>query len=107
MGLFKSKEKVAEAPLPSNVPDIEACNVLFEAMCEVMYKDRRTLLELEIVLGMLQNEIIMNKTHNAIMAQIGRLAFVPPVFPPMPGMDEVIETQEVVKTKGETGPHYG
>src|SRR6185437_11387072 len=103
MGLFGKKEKAPEAPL-SNIPDMDACNQLFAEMCDVMYKNRRTLLELEIVLGMLQNEIIMNKTHNALMSQVGRLPFIPPVFPMMPETEPVVEP--IVESKSGNGSHY-
>ena len=97
MGLFKNKEKV-EAP-PANTPDMIACNQLFADICGIMYEKRRTILELEIVLGMLQSEIIMNKTSNAINAQVGRLAFLPPPML-MPVDDEEVEDI------GAAGQHY-
>jgi len=105
MGIFGKKKETAEAPI-SNIPDMGACNQLFADICDVMYKERRTLLELEIVLGMLQNEIIMNKTHNAIMAQIGRLAFVPPVFPMVMPDGEVPVTEPIVESSSGKGSHY-
>jgi hypothetical protein len=72
------KKKDPTIILPS--PDMKAVAGMFEDMVEVMYRERHSVMELELVVGMLQNEIIINKSHNAILGQVARLAFIPPTF---------------------------
>ena len=102
MGIFNKKEQVK--PINPNQPDLDACETLFNDICGLMYKEgRRSIIELEIVFGMLQNEIIMNKVNNAIMAQVGRLAFLPaPMFAGLPQEETLPES----KADGK-GQHYG
>lgn len=76
--MFSKKKKEPTIILP--LPDMKAVALMFEEMVDIFYRERHTVMELELVVGMLQNEVMINKTHNAIMGQIGRLAFIPPTF---------------------------